>query len=177
MPFPLTEKRSEEENSFHRGVGRRPENNDNENMISHALCCNNCWLGIISVISLTWLHVNHKVPHVVYRGMRNMWRGPTKKIHDVDNLILYYKRTLQKARRQKKSKQLITTKLLTQSDQVLTSLFIKRMLKSYYLICTSLGILTQLPTSWLPEKKELFFKNCVQTWIPLLQFALRKKQL
>ena len=49
---------------------------------------------------------------------------------------------------------------MTQSDQVLTSLFIKRMLKSYYLICTSLGILTQLPTSWLPEKKNFFQKLC-----------------
>ena len=101
LPFLFTEKRSEEENSFHRGVGWRPENNHNENMTCHGLCCNTCWLGIITSISLTWLHVNDKVSHVVYRGMRNMWRGPTKKIHDVDNLILYYKRTLKKARRQK----------------------------------------------------------------------------
>ena len=37
LPFPLTEKRSEEENSFHRGLGRRPEHDDNEKVISQAL--------------------------------------------------------------------------------------------------------------------------------------------
>ena len=40
--------------------------------------------------------------------------------------------------------------------------FIKWRLKSFYLISASLGILVQLPTSLLLEKKN-FFKNCVLT--------------
>ena len=46
----------------------------------HPICWNAHWLGIITGIYLTWLHVNDKVSHVVYRRMTNIRRGPTKKL-------------------------------------------------------------------------------------------------